>query len=162
MREAGEVVRDARLVEGIYLDAFIYPEWKILSPDASLIHLRAGKIIFEKGLMGTHFLARVQEIFETGPAKIAVDEIHARRIWAHKMIERARQGDIEGNFRRVWLLTAILEDYFVLRGEWYRGPKESFRFLKVERPEIYRLFEAAVAPNADLTAIEALVQGICN
>jgi len=70
-----------------------------------------------------------------------------------------RQGDIEENFRRAWLLTSLLEDYFVLRGEWYRGPKESLRFLKAERPEIGHLFEATLAPNADFKAIEDLVRG---
>ncbi|HTR53693.1 MAG TPA: nucleotidyltransferase domain-containing protein [Kofleriaceae bacterium] len=159
IREAGDAVRDARLVDGVYLDAFIYPEAKILAPDASLIHVRTGKVIFEKGQMATLFLQRLQEIFEAGPPIFSADEVQARRMWARKMVGRARQGDLEGNFRRVWLLTALLEDYFVLRGEWYLGPKESFRFLSAERPTIYGLFEAALAGDADMSAIEALVRG---
>jgi len=36
------------------------------------------------------------------------------------MALRMRRSDIEGNFRRAWLLTALLEDYFRLRGMWYQ------------------------------------------
>ena len=39
IRESGEIFRDARLWNGSYLDVFVYPQDKILSPDESMIHI---------------------------------------------------------------------------------------------------------------------------
>ena len=165
IRDLGDVVRDARLWNGVYLDIFIYPESKLQSPDETMLHMRGGKILFQKGGLGTHFLSRLDEIYLAGPKKLAHDEVQARKVWARKMLDRAKAGDTEGNFRRAWLVTALLEDHFAVCGEWYRGPKESLKWLQENRPALYQHFEAALVPGASLAAIEALVReihkGVC-
>ena len=74
------------------------------------------------------------------------------------MLDRLRAGDAEGNYRRVWLLTALLEDYFVFRNRWYEGPKAAFNWLRRHRPDVCAKFASALEPDADLSAIRDLVR----
>jgi ribosomal-protein-alanine N-acetyltransferase len=157
VRAEGPIERDARLWSGVYLDLFFYPEKKLLEPDESMLHLLDGRVLFEKDNLGTRFLERLQAIFAAGPKALPPDEVNSRRVWAWKMLERARIGDSEGHFRRHWLLEALLEDFFRLRNKWYRGPKESFRYLKAEESIAFEAFEAALKPSASLEDIENLV-----
>jgi hypothetical protein len=71
-----------------------------------------------------------------------------------------RRSDIEGNFRRVWLLTALLEDYFALRGMWYQGPKKSFQWLQASDFETYAAFEEALKPASQFDAIDRVVERV--
>jgi len=70
---------------------------------------------------------------------------------------RMRRGDIEGDFRRAWLLTALLEDYFSIRGMWYQGPRKSFQWLRQHDAPMYRAFEEALKPGASFDAIDEVV-----
>jgi len=65
--------------------------------------------------------------------------------------------DIEGAYRRTWLLTVLLEDYFHLRHRWYQGPKKSFQWLGENNPETYRAFEVALSPAASDDSIHRLI-----
>jgi hypothetical protein len=76
------------------------------------------------------------------------------------MLDRIKVGDVEARFRRLWLLTTLLEDYFLLRGRWYEGPKLALQWLRENEPETYRLFEKALKRPTNLTAIKALVDAV--
>ena len=158
IRDGGAVERDARYWNGVYLDVFIYPSSKLLNPDASLLHMRGGVVLVERDFFATRLLEKLDELFDAGPTPLPADEKQARRTWAWKMLARARLGDPEGNLRRHWLLHALLEDYFVLRDQWYRGPKESMRWLNQQHPEIHEAFAEALQPGADLEKITTLVR----
>jgi predicted nucleotidyltransferase len=153
-------VRDARHVQGHYLDAFIYPEAELTAPSDKHLPLRGSKILFQQGAVATDFLRELDRIYALGPAALPPHELAARRVWAHKMCARIERGDIEGNFRRVWLLTALLEDYFHLRGRWYEGPKRSFLWLEQHDPYVLSAFEQALDPGARQKAIQELVQAV--
>jgi predicted nucleotidyltransferase len=157
VREGGESRRDARWVEGVYLDAFVHPESKIEQAGADLLHVRGGVVLCERDAIGARLLARLSAVHAAGPPPLPVDEAAARRVWAQKMVTRVRRGDLEGHYRRAWLLTALLEDYFLLRGLWYSGPKSSLAWLEAHAPETHAAFVAALQPGATLEAIEHLV-----
>lgn len=116
--------------------------------------------IAQRGDEASDFLAGLDAIFERGPEPLAADEIEARRTWARKMALRIRRCDMEGNFRRAWLLTALLEDYFCLRGLWYQGPKKSFQHLLVSDGATYRAFDEALRPDASFDAIDRVVEQV--
>jgi hypothetical protein len=82
------------------------------------------------------------------------------RAWARKMLARVRLGDIEAQYRRHWLLYQLLEDYFALRGQWYRGPKRALAALQLDAPAAFTAFERALAPDASLDELEALVDQV--
>ena len=80
-----------------------------------------------------------------------------RRVWARKMLGRIRRGDLEAHYRRHWLLFQLLEDHFALRGRWYRGPKLALAELARADAATSAAFATALAPDAPLEAIDALV-----
>ena len=70
---------------------------------------------------------------------------------------RSRRGDVEGDYRRAWLLTALLDDDFVTRGRGFEGPKKSLQWLRVNVPALHRAFEVALRPGASVESIDELV-----
>ncbi len=160
VRDGGESERDARWIDGAYLDAFIHPVSKVEAAGPELLHVRGGVVLCEEGATGARLLARLDAVHAGGPPRLPADEAAARRVWAHKMVARARRGDLEGHYRRAWLLTALLEDWFLLRGLWYPGPKRALAWLEANAPDAHAAFAAALQPGADLDAIERLAQTV--
>jgi Nucleotidyltransferase domain len=152
--------RDARVVDGKFLDVFVHPEAVLRNPTKEHLTLRGSRILSQRNFEATHFLAALDVIFCTGPEHLPADEIEARRTWAGKMALRMRRSDVEGNFRRAWLLTALLEDYFALRGMWYQGPKKSFQWLRASDFETYAAFEEALKPASPFEAVDYLVERV--
>lgn len=152
--------RDTRVVDGQFLDVFLHPETILHNPTQEHLSLRGSQILTQRGTETTEFLASLDAIHRSGPTPLANDEIQARRTWARKMAFRMRRLDIEGNFRRVWLLTTLLEDYFSLRGMWYEGPKKSFQWLLASDMVAYSAFDEALKPGASFDAIDQLVDRV--
>jgi hypothetical protein len=86
--------------------------------------------------------------------------MQVRRTWARKMLARIARGDIEGDYRRAWLLTALLQDYFELRGLWFAGPKEGLAWLAANDAGAYAAVEAALKPGAGVAAIARAVGAV--
>ena len=76
------------------------------------------------------------------------------------MLARVRRNDAEAHYRRHWLLYQLLEDYFALRGAWYRGPKRALEDLRLGAPAAFVAFERALAPRASLETLDALVEQV--
>jgi hypothetical protein len=154
------VARDARVVDGQYIDTFVYPENHLATPTEEHLKLRGSRVLLQRAQHATSFLNFLNQIHSRGPIPLPNDELVARRIWARKMQARIERGDAEGNFRRVWLLTALLEDYFHLRGQWYEGPKRALQWLAQHDPETRAAFERALEPNATMATIRRLVDAV--
>ena len=152
----GTTRREARVWRSAFVDLFIYPESYLTDP-VDLLKLRRGVVLVERDGQGTALLARLEKQFAAGPEKLPPDELEARGVWAKKMLERAQRGDLEGDYRRVWLLTALLEDYFHLRGLWFLGPKTALAWLREHDPATCAGFETALKPGARLESLTALV-----
>lgn len=154
-------LRDARVWNGIYLDAFVYPEaiaTAIL--DEELLKLQTARVLLDERGLAVPLLERIAERVRGGPTPITDDDRQMRIAWAHKTVERIRRGDLEAHYRSHQLLFQLLEDYYALRGRWYRGPKESFAAMRADDPTTFALFERALAPAASLDAIAALVSTV--
>lgn len=128
IRQSGEFVRDCRLLHDHYLDAFIYSESDV-QMDA-LLRIKDGIVLKEKDSYGNKLLTKIKKMYQEGPSRTPDWEKKEIPVWLEKMLNRAKIDDIEGNFRRHWLLHDLLECYFKMRDEWYLGPKESFQWLK--------------------------------
>lgn len=55
------------------------------------------------------------------------------------------------------MLFSLLEEYFVLRGLWYEGPKAGLAWLGQNDTAALRCFEKALAPSARIGEVEKLV-----
>src|SRR3990167_2514543 len=109
IREKGDFERDCRLFEGFYLDIFVYSEDFIKNPDVSLIRIKDGIVLLQKNHVGDELLNKINIMFKAGAPETPKWEKHEINTWVVKMLERAKQNDIEGNFRRHWLLHDLLE-----------------------------------------------------
>ncbi len=157
LREKGEMERDCRYIEGFYLDIFIYPESISQHVDTSLIRIKDGIVLCQKNNIGDDLLNKVKSLFRDGPSNTPAWEKHEINTWVMKMFDRAKQQDIEGHFRRHWLLYDLLECYFKLRDLWYLGPKESFQWLKNNDSKTYMAFDEALKPDASLNELKTLI-----
>jgi hypothetical protein len=157
-RARGDVIHDARKVKGVFLDAFIYPD--VRAKAADLLRIRGGKVLFQKKNFGDALLARIEKVYTKGPKPLSAQSKQAIKVWAQKSLGRIKAGGTEGNFRRAWLLTALLEDYFNLRGLWYEGPKAALKWLSENDAATHKLFERALRPSAALAHIEKLAVGV--
>ena len=152
--------RIARVQSGKYLDVFVYPESELQQPRIEHMRLRLSKVLRDREGRGERFLNALEALYQAGPEPLSKDEIEARIVWAHKMLARASRGDTEGDYRRVWLLQALLEDFFHARGLWYEGPKKALRWLSRNDDRTLLAFRAALRPGATLGDISALVHQV--
>lgn len=157
IRDIGDLERDCRLFKGFYLDIFVYSEEAVKNPDSTLIRIKDGIVLCQKDHVGDVLLKKINSIFKSGPPETPHWEKHEINTWIMKMLHRAKQCDIEGNFRRHWLLHDLLECYFKLRDAWYLGPKESFQWLKINDISTYMAFDKALKSDADFNSIQNLI-----
>jgi predicted nucleotidyltransferase len=74
VRETGATVRDARVVGGVYLDAFVYPESALDTLDPSFLRILDGVVLRERDGVGSELLARVGEMHHRGPPPMPDDQ----------------------------------------------------------------------------------------
>lgn len=149
VRADGERLRDAHIADGVYVDGFVYPESSLETLEPALLRVLGGNVICERDGYGTALLARLRVLEDAGPKPMPPDERRAVLLWSRKMLERfAGKSDVDANYRRMQLYSTALEDYFALRGAWFRGPKASFAWLSANDPSGYRAFTRAAEPGA--------------
>jgi predicted nucleotidyltransferase len=153
--DVARTMRDARPWRGTYLDAFVYPT--ALEPEPDLLKLVGGQILLDERGTARALLDRLDELDRRGPTPLPDDEATMRRVWAEKTLARIRRGDPEGTYRRHQLLVNLLEDYFALRGQWFRGAKVALAELERTAPDAFEAFVRALAPGAPMNALERLV-----
>ena len=155
-----KTVRDARPWRGVVLDAFVYPSAHAGAHDLDLLKLCDGRVLLDERGIAKPLLERLAVLEREGPPELAEDDQRMRRVWARKTLARIRRGDVEAHYRRHQLLYQLLEDHFALRGAWYRGPKQAFENLRRDAPATFTAFERALAPDAPLDALDALVEHV--
>jgi hypothetical protein len=159
-RDSGPGLRDARLLNGKYLDAFIYPHAETEGHEKNFLHLRNGTVLTEQKEYGTNLLERIEQVFKAGPSVLSEDEKAALRVWIRKMLKRSTQGDVEGDHRRAWLQFELLQIYFQLRNLWYLGSKESLDWISRHDPAAFEAFKKALKPGATHSDLENLARAV--
>ena len=161
IRDAGPALRDSRVIDGVYFDAFVYPRDALTTPDASLLRILGGQVMRERDGEGTALLDRVRALFDKGPDPLPADERTARVVWARKMLDRTRgKHSVEADYRRQSLVVQALEDYFALRGLWFRGPKVAFPWLLGHDAGAHHAFESVMGSPTDDDTLAALVDAV--
>jgi len=152
-----QALRIARREGTAFWDVWVYPEAGLAEPTEESLRLRGSKVLLQREDSATMFLSQVEAIYRRGPHLLSSNEIEARRVWAHKMLARIDRADPEGNYRRVWLLQALIEDYFHSRGRWFEGPKKALRWLQENDIPVFEAYCQALDPGARNQAIAKLV-----
>lgn len=159
IRDKGEMERDCRKFEGVFLDIFIYPLEEIKQP-SDFLRIKDGIIICEKDRIGSNLLEKVKDCYKKGPIPKPAWEKQVIVAWGQKMLERANLKDIEGNYRAHWLIYDLLDAYFQLRDMWYLGPKEAFKWLKSNDAATYVLFEKVLSQDINLKQLKELTEKV--
>lgn len=132
--------RIAKKENGVYWDVWVYPESKLKQIDESLLYMKNAIVLYEKNGQANKLITKINKLKGKGPKRLLKWERELKISWINKSFARAAVGDEEGNMRRYWILVGLLEDYFLLRGKWYLGSKESFAWLKKNEKKTYLLF----------------------
>ena len=163
IREAGATVplRVARAFHGAWLDAFVYAEAAFATIDPDLLRFLPARILVDERGFAKTLIERVAALDREGPPPLPEGEDEMVRVWYAKMLERIARGDLESKYRRVELLYQALENYFKLRGLWYRGPRAGLPWLARHDPETHAVFARALdEPHTSLEDLRALVQRV--
>ena len=162
IRETGAItpLRVARAFHGTWLDAFVYTEAALAVIDPELLRLLPARILVDQRGFARTLLERVDALDKKGPSPLPEGENEMVRVWYAKMLVRIAGGDLESKYRRVELLFQSLDNYFKLRGLWYRGPKAGLPWLAKHDPETHAAFARALAPQASSEDLRALVQRV--
>ncbi|MET3728224.1 putative nucleotidyltransferase [Fictibacillus halophilus] len=155
-----EDTNEVEFIEGKQLDAWIYPTEKMKQSEPFL-RVHKGEIWINKKGLAEEFLASIQNTYEKGPKPLSQDEKDFLKSWLKKMQVRSAKKDLEGNYRFHWMLKDSLEIYFEIKGEWFLGPKVSFKWLKENDPKAFHLFESALGANSMNKSTNELINYIC-
>jgi hypothetical protein len=160
VRKGGASSKFAENKGGSYIDAFIFTEKELKPVGERHVYMKGAKVLIETRGFGTKFLKQVKVAARKKPPVLPKHEASARRVWIRKMLERAKVGDIEGNYRRTWLLESLLPNYFLLRNKRYWGSKLSFQWLKKYDRATYILFDRAYRDPRDLKILISLANRV--
>jgi hypothetical protein len=153
-------LRVARPFHGAWLDAFVYAEAAFEAIDSELLRFLPARILSDERGFARTLIERIVALDEEGPPPLPPGESEMVHIWCAKMLERITRDDLESRYRRVELLFQALENYFKLRGLWYRGPKAGLPWLAKHDPNTHEAFARALEPHASLADLRLLVQQI--
>jgi hypothetical protein len=146
---------------GVRLDVGkVYADAAFTVIDPELLRFLPARILVDERGFAKTLIERVDALDQKGPPLLPEGEDEMVRVWYAKMLVRIARGDLEANYRRVELLFQALENYFKLRGLWYRGPKAGLPWLARHDPETHTAFARALEPQASLEDLRALVQRV--
>jgi predicted nucleotidyltransferase len=157
-----EGIKDARLFHGVYLDAWIYPTSSMDNIDEGDLRFEDGCLLLDQRGLGEKFLQRVRDKLHQGPKPQSQSDIQHTTEWIHKMLLRAANNDLDGQYRKVWLQFQLLEIYFQLRGKWFLGHKKSFEYLRKNDLKVFDLFEQVYADKMDFDKLHKLASAVVN
>ena len=155
--DSPSVSEDFRDIDGIFLDAWIYPT-ESMNNISDFVKMGEAFCAVDKLGLGSQLLHKIKEKILEGPPpltyknKLNIIELRL------KILKRAGKGDIEGNHRRSWLQYNLLETYFTLRDKWFFGAKCSLSWLKDNDALAFELFKNVYQSPDDYESLKRLTQ----
>lgn len=154
--EVENMITDTSIFGGIQLDLWVYP-MDCLNGYETLGKLYEGRILYEVDNIGSKLLEKIKTHVER-EFEVSKEEIERLKSWCYKIINRIAVGDIEGNYRKVWLMNDLLPIYFQMKKKWFLGPKKSLRWLEENDKKMYLMFEKLY--KGDEKALKEIVEEI--
>lgn len=140
IKDKGKNYQYAKLIDGFFVDAWVN-SIDDLEYKEDFLKILNGKVLIEKDNIGTKILQDVEQMYKKGFTPFTDLEISNLNLWSRKMLNRAKKLDAEGNYRKTWLATDLIEIYFNIRNVWYLGSKNAFTWLKENDNSAYILFD---------------------
>lgn len=154
----GNSNRLGKIKAGAYLDIHIYPDAHLRRLDDSFRFISAAVLLYSETRYGTNLIKRLRKLRDLKPRRMSKNQLAFEHSWIEKMLVRITTPDIEGQYRRYWLLYELPMMYFKQRSLHYDGSKEAFAWLKAHDPATSRAFENAFANPSN----NAAMRHLCN
>ncbi len=153
-----ERFHDISVVDGIQLDAFIYPEHYFQDnvSYADFLQISDGIVVWDTHEFGKNFKSQVAGFINRLPRK-SDDDIRNDIEWCKKMVLRIKRDDAEGAYRGHWVLIDSLEIFCEVMHHTYKGPKKSLLWMEQENPEAFLCYLEALK-SFTFEAIEKWIQ----
>ncbi|MGY0399508.1 MAG: nucleotidyltransferase domain-containing protein [Ostreibacterium sp.] len=132
---------DIRQLPTCYLDAFLYPT-EALSTIEPFIKLKGAFCAVDRLGYGEKLLGEVKACVQKGPVALPTETVNNIIALRLKVLDSViRDNSIVSQHKRLRLQCDLLETYFLLRGQWYLGPKHGLSWLKMHDTTAYMQFE---------------------
>lgn len=152
--------KDARLFQGVYLDAWVYPSSALEEVPQESLRFGDGIAVVDNKSLGEAYLTAVREKIAQGPDPRSQSELRHSCEWIQKMLSRSQSANTDSRYRRTWLQFELLELYFELRNLWFLGHKKSFAYLAEHDETGLALFESMYNLHEDYSAMKAVAEHV--
>lgn len=147
--------------DGVFIDAWIYPT-DAMNSVGDFIKLHQACCIIDKRGLGKNLVTKVEKEHQKGPASLTdLDKTNLIEL-RQKILKQACKGGLEGNFRKGWLQTDLLQTYFSLRRLWYFGPKQSFSWLEENDEVAFKIFSEVYEEPQSIEKLKKLAAFVLN
>jgi hypothetical protein len=155
VRRDGRKTRIAKRVRGAYWDVFVYPEKDLRKLGDQHLSWKGARLLHAEGRYGPNLMKRLDALLRKPHRPSPPYELQVLKIWSRKQLDRCEARDAQGLFRRVELLTALVEHYFEIRKMRFWGPKAGFAWLEEHDPETFRRILRALRRPERLPLLKA-------
>lgn len=155
IQSRGNKHRIAKKQRGFFWDVFVYPEKDLRKLGEEQFAWKDAQVLFQKGTYGTVLLRRLDRLLNKPFTPHPQYQVDVTKVWAQKQLERCRMTDVQGLFRRVEFLTALVDHYFYVRQKRFLGPKEGFSWIEKNDPETFKLIRRALKHSTNLSYLKA-------
>jgi len=155
-KDIEEATTDNRDFGGLYLDCWIRP-LSDLENIEGLVYLNNSKVLYDPNERSEDLFEKINLVLSEPPKALTKVETEHIKSWVLKMLDRTYRGDIEANYRRVWLVYELLAIHYKLSRLRFPGSKLAFIDLKQNKPKLYKSFDKALKNPADSILVKKLV-----
>ncbi|MEC6797159.1 nucleotidyltransferase domain-containing protein [Photobacterium piscicola] len=153
--DGSEMFEDTRYHHGVFIDAWVYPT-ELMNEVVEFIKLRKACCVIDKRGLGQRLVREVEKEYQKGPSPLShLDKKNFIEL-RQKILKQASKGGLEGNYRKAWLQSDLLPSYFILRGLWYFGSKQSFSWLEANDEVAFELFSDVYEEPQDIEKLKKL------
>ena len=160
IRKKGETIRIAKKQDGFYWDVFVYPEAELKTLGEDSFSWKGAKKIYAENEYGKKLLNRIKKLLKEPYKKQPQYQIDVLKVWASKQLERCSKNDIQGLFRRVEFLNALIDHYFMIRQKRFLGPKAGFAWLEEHDPLTFKYIKRALKDPSHLKNLKSAAERV--
>lgn len=157
------VDRDERYPELGRWDGYLLDVWVHPLADANetenFLKLHDGRVLSDRNGIAEDLLRRVRAFVANAPARLDEKHMSHLRHWLWKMFDRASRGDLEGSYRRHWLLHDLPQVWCELTGRHFLGFANALAAMKNDAA-LHHAIERALQDDASLTDIRDAVEKV--
>ena len=162
VRSEGGSDRDVRRWRGFDLDVHVIDERDLATRLVKhATGLADARVLTQDAGSGDRLVSRARYLLTEPPPPIARGDLDALWGWGDKMHARIRSTDSTlATFQRANVIVNSLAAWADVRQRWFHGTKATLARLPREAPALNDALVAAMAPGADVTAFDRLLDAV--